>query len=92
MPGVCTWHDIPPCNQPDPDINPEPDIAGIGVIISFTMMCGISIIASVVAMFFVPDSQFTSHPVDNWCRNQYLKLRFRPLRRLSEERREYWYV
>jgi hypothetical protein len=89
MVGMCS---VSTLNCSATRIHPDPEIAGIGVTISFVFTCGIAIVFSLIDFLFMDEKTLHAHPVDRWIHTQWKRLNFKPLRKMKAKRSEYWHV
>ena len=50
MAGLCAGSNFPNCSEVQPYIKPDPDVAGIGVLVSFVISAGITLLASLTGI------------------------------------------
>ncbi|KAK4951186.1 hypothetical protein LTR10_010158 [Elasticomyces elasticus] len=73
------------CNCPN--LQPDADIAGTGVVLSFIVVAILSFIIYIICMFLAMINTTSMNPKDKWLRERVTKLMNH---RISDERKEIW--
>ncbi|KAF1955306.1 hypothetical protein CC80DRAFT_536280 [Byssothecium circinans] len=70
-----------------PNLEPDPDIAGIGVVLSFALVALVTLILYLFCVFLSMINTTSLNPVDRWLRERVTKSMSH---RISDERKEVW--
>jgi hypothetical protein len=68
-------------------LNPDPDIAGIGVVLSFAVVAGICVILYLLCTILSMIDTTSRNPVDRWLRHTVTRLM---VHRISHDKKEIW--
>jgi hypothetical protein len=89
MAGICLGNNFPDCTTDY--IIPDPDIAGIGVIVSFAVGNGLTVVLSLIALFFIKLEDLDMGGFDLAINKGLKWLRFKPLSdMLDDETMNFW--